>query len=98
LWRRVGTLSAGRQNDKPVPKYAFAGLTGREAEILGLLRQGLSNKAISNHLGIELPTVKSHVHSVFLKLGLRRRAEAALLRGNPAVPEALNREDSEPVH
>jgi DNA-binding NarL/FixJ family response regulator len=30
-------------------------------------------------LGIELATVKNHVHSVFGKLGLRRRAEAAVL-------------------
>lgn len=55
------------------------GLTARESEILALLQQGLSNKVISRRLGIELATVKNHVHSVFGKLGLRRRAEAAVL-------------------
>ena len=50
----------------------------RESEILALLQQGPSNK-ISRRLGIDLATVKNHVHSVFGKLGLRRRAEAAVL-------------------
>ena len=51
----------------------------REAEILRLVRQGLSNKMISRSLGIELPTVKNHVHSILGKLGVHRRAEAILL-------------------
>jgi two-component system nitrate/nitrite response regulator NarL len=61
----------------------FAGLTAREAQILRLLQQGLSNKMISRQLGIELPTVKNHVHSVLAKLGVHRRAEAiSLLQRN----------------
>ena len=56
-----------------------AALTGREAQILELLEQGLSNKVISRHLGIELATVKNHVHSVLAKLGVRRRAQVASL-------------------
>ena len=38
---------------------------------------------ISRQLGIELATVKNHVHSVLSKLGLHRRAEAALLNHMP---------------
>ena len=77
LLRRIAALTAALQNGGQggVP----AGLTAREAEILALLQQGLPNKIISRRLGIELATVKNHVHSIFGKLGLRSRAEAAVL-------------------
>jgi two-component system, NarL family, nitrate/nitrite response regulator NarL len=77
LLRRIAVLAAERQAGGH--GAAIAGLTAREAEILALLQQGLSNKMISRRLGIELATVKNHVHSVFGKLGFRRRAEAAVL-------------------
>jgi two-component system, NarL family, nitrate/nitrite response regulator NarL len=74
LFRHIASLSGQRPNTDPV-----AGLTAREAQILRLLQQGLSNKMISRQLGIELPTVKNHVHSVLTKLGVHRRAEAVSL-------------------
>ena len=74
LFRHIATLSSERGGVAPA-----AGLTAREAEILRLVRQGLSNKMISRSLGIELPTVKNHVHSILGKLGVHRRAEAILL-------------------
>ena len=77
LLRRIATLAAERHAS--AQGAAIGGLTARESEILALLQQGLSNKMISRRLGIELATVKNHVHSVFGKLGLRRRAEAAVL-------------------
>jgi DNA-binding NarL/FixJ family response regulator len=52
-------------------------LTARETEIVGLIDQGLSNKEIAQQLGIEVATVKNHVHNVLEKLRVRRRAEAA---------------------
>jgi DNA-binding NarL/FixJ family response regulator len=51
-------------------------LTGREVEILGLLAEGLGNKAIAGRLGISEHTVKSHLTSVFAKLDVSTRAEA----------------------
>lgn len=51
-------------------------LTPREVEILDLLADGLTNKQIARRLSIELPTVKNHVHRIFMKLGVTRRAEA----------------------
>ena len=38
-----------------------------------LMQQGVSNKTISRHLGIELSTVKNHVNSFLAKLGVHRR-------------------------
>ena len=48
-------------------------------QILKLLQEGLSNKMISRSLGIELATVKNHVHNLLGKLGVHRRAEAVTL-------------------
>jgi DNA-binding NarL/FixJ family response regulator len=57
-------------------------LTGREAEIYRLLESGLSNKEIATQLGIEVGTVKNHVHNLLEKLRVRRRSEAVeRLRG-----------------
>lgn len=54
-------------------------LTARETEILRLMQQGLSNKLLSRQLGIELSTVKNHVHSILAKLSARSRGEAISL-------------------
>ncbi len=54
-------------------------LTTREMEILRLIQQGLSNKTVSRQLGIELSTVKNHVHSILAKLGAHSRVEAISL-------------------
>ncbi|SIO87322.1 response regulator transcription factor [Nocardiopsis sp. JB363] len=63
----------------PVPT-----LSGRELEILGLLAQGLSNRAISKRLFISEATVKTHLVHVFEKLDVDNRTAAittALRRG-----------------
>lgn len=52
-------------------------VTPREREVLNLLAEGLTNKAISTRLFIEVGTVKNHVHSILRKLNVRTRQEAA---------------------
>ncbi len=52
-------------------------LTSREREVVELLGEGLSNKAIATRMRIAVHTVKSHVHNVLEKLSLRSRLEVA---------------------
>jgi len=53
-------------------------LTPRETEVLKLLAEGLSNRAIAFELGISEHTVKFHVNSILGKLGAQSRTEAAV--------------------
>lgn len=53
-------------------------LTDREREILELLRLGLANKEIAARLGITVKTVKAHLTSLFQKIGVLDRTQAAL--------------------
>ena len=70
----------------------FSELTPREGEILGLLAEGQSNKAIARNLGISDGTVKLHVKAILRKLGVHSRVEAAVI----AVEQGLrsNRADA----
>jgi DNA-binding CsgD family transcriptional regulator len=55
-------------------------LTPREWEVLGLLRQGLSNRDIADELQISLSGAKYHVSEIISKLGVSTREEAAAWR------------------
>jgi DNA-binding CsgD family transcriptional regulator len=56
----------------------LATLTRRELEILTLLSDGLSNKALARELKVSENTVKTHLANLYAKLGVRRRVEAVL--------------------
>jgi DNA-binding NarL/FixJ family response regulator len=54
------------------------GLTERELDVLGLVRAGLSNKLIARRLEISEKTVKAHMTSIFQRIGVTDRTQAAL--------------------
>ncbi len=54
-----------------------AGLTEREFEVVKAVSRGLSNKAIATELWVTVQTVKFHLTSIYRKLGIRNRTEAA---------------------
>lgn len=72
--RQQGSGGTTAEGEEPAP----AGLTPRETQIVEQLRWGLTNKEIASRLGIREDTVKKHLHSVFGKLGVRRRTLLAL--------------------
>jgi DNA-binding NarL/FixJ family response regulator len=75
---------------KPTPNKknfgARLGLTELEVKILRLMTEGLSNEEISEITGIAQETVKGHLKSLFRKLDVKNRTEAAVL----AVREGLD--------
>lgn len=77
----------GKDGEQPVISGPFDELTPRETEILGLLAEGQSNKAIARNLGISDGTVKLHVKAILRKLNVHSRVEAAVM----AVEKGLSK-------
>jgi two-component system nitrate/nitrite response regulator NarL len=53
-------------------------LAPRERQLIGFVRQGLRNRAIADQLGVTEGTVKTYLHAIFEKLGVRTRTELAM--------------------
>ncbi|WP_394693455.1 response regulator [Hyphobacterium sp.] len=67
-FRRTGPV----EDDEPA-------LTPRESEVLGLIGRGMRNAEVAKALALADSTVASHIKSIYRKLGISSRAEAALL-------------------
>lgn len=57
------------------------GLTEREGELLSLLSTGMTNRELGSHLYVSENTIKTHLRSLYAKLGVRNRAQAASFAG-----------------
>ena len=74
LERFAPTLPGGDEGAPP----ALESLTERELEILTLLASGLSNAELGAKLYLSEPTIKTHLSSIFRKLGVRDRVQAVI--------------------
>ncbi|HYS81656.1 MAG TPA: LuxR C-terminal-related transcriptional regulator [Anaeromyxobacteraceae bacterium] len=76
LWREgVPTVVPTPGEQVPVP--VADGLTQREREVALLVADGLRSREVAERLGIASQTVKSHLKTIFDKLGVRNRVELA---------------------
>jgi DNA-binding NarL/FixJ family response regulator len=78
ITRRLIEDFAARTDPLQPPAALLEALTPREREVLALVARGSSNREIAERLVVTEATVKSHVGSVLLKLGLRNRVQAVV--------------------
>jgi two-component system, NarL family, response regulator LiaR len=75
-------LPAGGGTVNPKPESAWPGkehgLTVREAEIIALITQGLSNQEIAERSYLSINSVKTYIRTAYRKIGTERRAQAVL--------------------
>lgn len=88
LLRRIAALATSGSPARLASQNTVM-LTVQQKRVLEQIERGRSNKEISVVLGIEVATVKNHVHRVLEKLGVRSRGEAAACarRMRLAIPE-----------
>lgn len=84
----AAVMDAARSDRRPAPEPSGAALTAAEAEILALLRRGLSNAALATERGVTHNTIRTQLRLLYRKLGVTSRADAisVLERSSPARP------------
>ncbi|MGW2049063.1 response regulator [Streptomyces sp. NPDC001858] len=74
--RRLLERLSAPEPEPAAPAGPPDGLTTREAEVLVLIADGLSNPEIARRLSVSTATVKTHINNIFSKTGLNGRAQA----------------------
>jgi HD-GYP domain-containing protein (c-di-GMP phosphodiesterase class II) len=72
----AAVIEAAGQPAPPVERPA--GLTEREAEVVGLLARSLQTKQVARRLGISVKTADRHIQNAYRKMGVSSRAAATL--------------------
>jgi DNA-binding NarL/FixJ family response regulator len=74
----AAVLRCAGEGGEPPRRRLPAGLSEREAEVLGLIATGLSNRQVAERLHLAEKTVGNHVQHVYEKIGVSTRAAATL--------------------
>jgi two-component system nitrate/nitrite response regulator NarL len=70
-------LLLNEENERPRVALSCQILTNREVEVARLVAQGLPNKRVAVRLGVEVGTVKIHLHNIYQKLQISGRLRLA---------------------
>ena len=81
--------SLPRSDEQSPPE--LSALTERELEIMTLLASGLSNAELGAQLYLSEPTIKTHLSSIFRKLGVRDRVQAVIAAYDAGLVEPATR-------
>jgi DNA-binding CsgD family transcriptional regulator len=73
---RTDALAARLTATREIASHYPAGLSAREVEVLRLLVQGMSNRAIAERLFVSVRTVERHIGNLYTKIGAHNRADA----------------------
>jgi DNA-binding NarL/FixJ family response regulator len=76
--KTASRLLAGFADTQPFPQSQQLILTEREIELLELVAEGLSNRAIAERLSVSSNTVKYHMRNILQKLNAQNRTEAVM--------------------
>jgi DNA-binding NarL/FixJ family response regulator len=82
LPRQTATASEAVERFDYLPEADI--LTSREAEVLQLLQEGMTNAQIAHHLSIGIETVRTHARNIYRKLGISTRRDLARFARSPA--------------
>ena len=91
--RTAARLMAKLAENRSPTKTVTEDLTVRELELLDLVGEGFSNRAISESLSISTNTVKYHLKNIFQKLGAQNRAEAVAHAIRTGILSSSQKED-----
>jgi DNA-binding NarL/FixJ family response regulator len=90
----VRALADGGRDEAPVASAAPPAMSPQQWRIVELLAQGLPNKEIGRKLGIASSTVKNQLTTVFGRLGVANRTQAAMAAGALLGSRTLARRES----
>ena len=74
----VSSMEGGPMSEWKANSWAI--LTERQQQIVDLVCEGRSNKAIARNFKLSEGTVKSHLHSIYVKLGVESRTALKIAR------------------
>ena len=84
LLRRAGAPAPRNRGGTAVsPRLRARGVTAREAEVLGLVVEGMTNAQVAERLFLSPRTVDTHVANLLAKAGARARTELRAWAGEP---------------
>lgn len=83
---RLGERPTAPPEHQAADVATLYGLVEREREILECLVMGMPNKLISRRLGLSEATVKLHVKTIFRKMSVSNRTQAAMMARFPMLP------------